>query len=298
MAHRKVSNLALFVDLRREAAIDAARAIAALARKHNVAFQVHPSQRQGLKLDGPGGTESFPQSADLIVSLGGDGTLLQAAHLAGPLGIPIIGVDFGRIGFLAQVAPGSFEKTIEHLLTDGIETEARLALEARVEGSGRSYYAVNDVHIDRTHHGKVVNFGIHIGGEAIATIPADGIIVASPTGSTAYFLSAGGPIMSPHLQAVGITPICPHTLFSRPLIVSADEIIQISLPKESAGTQLFVDGQPEQELSPGARVEVVRAPRPIEFVQLDERHFFRTLERKLHWGTSLKRAWEEETEPD
>lgn len=296
MAHRRVSHLALYVDMRREAAISAAKALAAVASDKGVALQIGPEQARALNLNGAGSAKSFPQSADLLVSLGGDGTLLQAAHLAGPLGIPIVGVDFGRVGFLTEVAPASYEHTIARLLTEGIVTEPRLALEARVLGSSRRYYAVNDVHIDRKHHGKVVHFGIHISGEAIATIPADGIIVASPTGSTAYFLSAGGPIMSPRLQAVGITPICPHTLFSRPLIVSADEIIQISLPRESLGTQLFVDGQPEEELAPAATVEIVRAAHPIEFVRLNDRYFFQTLERKLHWGTSLKRSLEEERE--
>jgi NAD+ kinase len=295
MAHRKVSNLALFVDVRRDAAVNAAQAIAGLAAQQGVTLQVIPEQSKALHLNGSVVSSSFPRSADLLVSLGGDGTLLHAAHLAGPLGIPIVGVDLGRVGFLTQVGSEGFEDTIRALLQNGVETQPRLALEAHVAGSARRYYAVNDVHIDRKHHGKVVHFGIHISGEAIATIPADGIIVASPTGSTAYFLSAGGPIMEPSLQAFGITPICPHTLFSRPLIVSADETIRISLQRESWGTQLFVDGQPEQELAPGDAVEIVRAERPVEFVRLNDRYFFQTLERKLHWGTSLKRSLEQES---
>ncbi|MDQ6780409.1 MAG: NAD(+)/NADH kinase [Candidatus Eremiobacteraeota bacterium] len=294
MAHRSVANLALYVDVRRQAAVDAAHALAAVARAQGVGLQVGPDQAGALVLNGCAVSTTFPKTADLMVSLGGDGTLLQAAHLAGPLGIPIIGVDFGRVGFLTEVAPGSYESTIARLLSEGIQTEPRLALDVRVHGSSRHYYAVNDVHIDRKHHGGVVHFDINISGEPIATIPADGIIVASPTGSTAYFLSAGGPIMSPRLQAVGITPINPHTLFSRPLIVSADETISISLPNDSSGTQLFVDGQPEEELAPGASVQIVRAAHPIEFVLLSERYFFQTLERKLHWGTSLKRSLEPE----
>ncbi|HLW37604.1 MAG TPA: NAD(+)/NADH kinase [Candidatus Eremiobacteraceae bacterium] len=294
MAHRKISSLALYVDTRREAPIAAAKTIAGIAEKNGVGLLLPPQQAKALHLNGGNAAGSFPQSADLLVSLGGDGTLLRAAHLAGPLGIPIVGVDFGRVGFLAAVGPQEYGATITALLQHGIETEPRLALQAQVAGSERSYYAVNDVHIDRKHHGKIIHFDIHIGGEAIATIPADGIIVASPTGSTAYFLSAGGPIMSPTLQAVGITPICPHTLFSRPLIVSADETIEISLPRESSGTQLFVDGHPEEELAAGTSVKIVRAQKPVEFVRLNERYFFQTLERKLHWGTSLKRSLERE----
>jgi len=228
-----------------------------------------------------------------MVSLGGDGTLLQAAHLAGPLGIPIVGVDFGRVGFLTEVPRDGYQAALEDLLASGVASERHLALEARIVGRDARFYAVNDVHIDRRHHGHIVNFGIELSGVPIATIPADGIVVASPTGSTAYFLSAGGPIMSPKLEAFGIAPICPHTLFSRPLVVSADETVAILLPKDCSGTQFFVDGRAQAELEPGARIEIVRSAHPIEFVRLGEQFFFQTLERKLHWGVSIKQAIEE-----
>lgn len=299
MAKHKISNLALYVDVRRKAAVSAAKAVAALAERSGVKLQVGERQAKELGLDGTVASRHFPASADLIMSLGGDGTLLHAAHLAGPLGIPIIGVNFGRVGFLTEVPRAGYEATIAAILRDGVKTQAHLALEARVLRSRhreaeKRFYAVNDVHIDRKHVGHIVNYGLELSGAHIATIPADGIVVSSPTGSTAYFLSAGGPIMSPALEAFGIAPICPHTLFSRPLIVSADETVRIVLPEESLGTQLFVDGHSEIELGPGEIVEVVRARRPIEFVRLDNRFFFQTLERKLHWGMSIKRSLEPE----
>src|SRR5579864_2945693 len=179
MTRRTISNLALYVDVRREMAVGAAKTLAALAKKRGVALQVEPTQAKALSLNGSIAAKRFPRSADLVVSLGGDGTLLQAAHLAGPLGVPIVGVNFGSVGFLTEVIPQGYKKTIEMLLARGFVTEPRLALEARVIGGKRSYYAVNDVHIDRKHHGRIVNFDIYISGENIATIPADGIIVAS-----------------------------------------------------------------------------------------------------------------------
>lgn len=299
MTKKKISSLALYVDVRRKAAVSAAQAVAAIADSSGVVLQVGEGQAKALGLARAVANGTFPASADLVMSLGGDGTLLQAAHLAGPLGIPIIGVDFGRVGFLTEVPRTGYEAAIAGILRDGVKTQEQLALEARVLAPGHSetgkhFYAVNDVHIDRKHVGHIVNYGIELGGTRIATIPADGIVVASPTGSTAYFLSAGGPIMSPTLEAFGIAPICPHTLFSRPLIVSADETIRIVLPEESLGTQLFVDGQAELELPPGAVVEVVRASKPVHFVRLDERYFFQTLERKLHWGMSIKGSIEDE----
>ena len=286
----RVADLALFVDVRRDAAVDAAKIVAGIAQRKGVRLQVPQGQSAALGLDGQHTSADFPANADLVMSLGGDGTLLQAAHLAGPLGIPVIGVDFGRVGFLTEVPRDDYQAALERILRGGITTERHLALEAHVVGENHRYYAVNDVHIDRKHHGHIVNFGIRLGQAHIATIPADGIVVASPTGSTAYFLSAGGPIMAPKLEAFGIAPICPHTLFSRPLIVGADEKISIVLPEESVGTQLFVDGQPRAELPPGATVEIVRSAHPVEFVRLGEHFFFQTLERKLHWGVSIKQA--------
>jgi NAD+ kinase len=290
MANKPISNLALFVDVRRTAAVEAAKAVADIAARNGVALQVDPQQAKVLGLDGVRASDSFPASADLLVSLGGDGTLLQAAHSAGPLGIPLIGVDFGRVGFLTEVPRDGYEAAITAILRGGVQTERHLALNARVLGTQHNFYAVNDVHIDRKHQGHIVNFGINLSGTHIATIPADGIIVCSPTGSTAYFLSAGGPIMSPKLEVFGIAPICPHTLFSRPLVVSADESVSIIVPEDSQGTQLFVDGQPAVELAPGAAVEVVRAAKPVEFVRLGRHFFIHTLEEKLHWGMSIKRS--------
>jgi NAD+ kinase len=289
-----ISNVALYADVRRQATIEAARAVAEIAKRNNVAIQVGPAQAKALQLNGAASSPDFPRSADLLVSLGGDGTLLRAAHVAGPLDIPVVGVDFGRVGFLTEVGRSGYEKALEAIMRGGARTESALALEARVAGSHTGFYAVNDVHIDRRHVGHIVNFGITLSGEHIATIPADAIVIASPTGSTAYFLSAGGPIMAPKLEAIGIAPICPHTLFSRPLIVSADEKINIGLPKDVEGTQLFIDGEPVMQLPPGAVVEIVRASHPVKFVRLDGAYFFQTLERKLHWGLSIKRGLDEE----
>lgn len=296
MTIQKVSNVALFVDVRRKAAVNAAKVVADMAEQRGVALQIVESQAQALGLNGARVSHQFPALADVLVSLGGDGTLLHAAHLAGPLGIPLIGVGFGRVGFLTEVPRDGYEGAFNRLLQGGIKTEPHLALEARIVGTPQVFYAVNDVHVDRKHHGHIVNFGIYLEDERIATIPADGIVVSSPTGSTAYFLSAGGPILSPTLDAIGIAPICPHTLFSRPLVVGANEKIRIVLPEsaESLGTELFVDGHPEVELSPGAMIEVVKAPRPIEFVRLHDRFFFQTLEDKLHWGASIKRSLDDD----
>lgn len=285
----RIANLALYVDIARDDAVAAAKSVADIAKDSGVTLQVGEEQAQALNLNGAG-ARAFPSSADLLVSLGGDGTLLRAAHLAAPKGVPIVGIDFGSVGFLTEVDRSSFERALRGVLRHGIEIEQRTALEARLLGTDKRFFAVNDVYLDRSHHGTILMFGIEISGEMVANIPADGIVIASPTGSTAYFLSAGGPIMAPGLDAFGIAPISPHTLFSRPLVVSASETIRISLPSTSRGAQMYADGKFEIDVPAGSVVEVVRASQPVKFARLDRRHFFKMLERKLHWGTSIKRS--------
>ncbi len=292
MNRRKVAKLALFVDVKRPAAVEAAKTIAGIASQAGVVLQIQEAQRAALGFDGAVSITSFPRGADVLISLGGDGTLLQAAHLAAPLGIPIMGVDFGRMGFLTQANRWDYQTIVCEILRSGLQIESHIALEASLGGASRRYFAVNDIHIDRRHQGHIVGFGVEIEGEHVAQIPADGMIVSTPTGSTAYFLSAGGPILSPRLDAFGIAPICPHTLFSRPLVVSADQSIRITVSGDSSGAQLYADGRLEGELPPNSAVDIVKAAQTVDFVRLDNRFFFQVLERKLHWGTSIKRPAE------
>jgi NAD+ kinase len=289
MSARRVTNLAMVVDARRRTAIEAARTVARIASEAHVSLQINPEQAGTLDIGDVAVLDDFPRGADLLVSLGGDGTLLRAAHYAVPLGIPIIGIDFGKMGFLTAVGRHDYPAVLESLLRTGVNTEPRTVLEATLD-DGRRILAINDVHIDRKQHGHTLTFDISIGGEHVADIPADGIVVSSPTGSTAYFLSAGGPILAPGLDAFGIAPICPHTLFSRPLVVAASETIRISVPRDAGSAHLYADGRLEADLAPGSSIEIAKAPHAAEFVRLDDRHFFRVLERKLHWGTSIKRS--------
>lgn len=287
----KIANLALYVDTERREAMTAAQSAAAIARDAGVKLLLGDQQASILRLNGAG-ARTFPQPADLLVSMGGDGTLLRAAHIAMPHGIPVLGVDFGRVGFLTEVERARFDHVLRDLLEHGVETEDRTALEARVADSNQRYVAINDIYLDRSERGHIVTFRINISGLQVADIPADGVVIASPTGSTAYFLSAGGPIMAPGLDAFGIAPISPHTLFSRPLVVSASETIRISLPPDSRSANLYADGKLETAMQPGSAVEIARASRSVKFARLDKHHFFTMLERKLHWGTSLKRSLE------
>lgn len=225
----------------------------------------------------------------LLVTVGGDGTLLRAARRAVDGDVPVLGINTGRLGFLTEFDAG--DPRIDDLpdaLERGLHLEERLAL--CVEHGDTTYFALNDVVVRKGGASRIVPFGLTLGGEQAAHIPADGICVATPTGSTAYFLSAGGSIISPKVEAFGIVPLLPHTLFSRPIVVPASSHVEISCDSEIVWANLECDGETVAELPPGASVRVSRYPKPVRFARFGQFKFFERLEEKLRWGVSIKRA--------
>ncbi len=227
------------------------------------------------------------EDAALLVTVGGDGTLLRAARLAVNEGVPILGINTGRLGFLTE-----FDEDDEHidelpdLLERGLVIEERIALQA--EYGGKKFFALNDVVVRKGGISRIVPFGLCLNDEQAAHIPADGICVATPTGSTAYFLSAGGSIISPQVEAFGIVPLLPHTLFSRPIIVPANSQILVSCDSELVHANLECDGDVVSDLVPGASVVIERHPRPVRFARVQRLRFFERLEQKMRWGVSIK----------
>ena len=235
----------------------------------------------------PVATDSFVGDAALLVTIGGDGTLLRAARLAVDHGVPIIGINTGRLGFLTEFDDDDERiDELPDLLERGLVIEERLALQA--EYNGRRYFALNDVVVRKGSVSRIVPFGLCLNSEQAAHIPADGICVATPTGSTAYFLSAGGSIISPQLDAFGIVPLLPHTLFSRPIIVPATSRVEISCDSEIVRANLECDGEVVSDVAPGSSVVIDRYPRMVRFARLERLRFFERLEDKLRWGVSIK----------
>ena len=225
--------------------------------------------------------------AALLVTIGGDGTLLRAARLAVEGGVPIIGINTGRLGFLTEFDEDDEAiDELPNLLERGLVIEERLALQAQY--GTRRYFALNDVVVRKGGVSRIVPFGLCLNDEQAAHIPADGICVATPTGSTAYFLSAGGSIISPQVEAFGIVPLLPHTLFSRPLIVPATSRVVISCDSELVHANLECDGDVVSDLDPGASVVIERHPRTVRFARISRLRFFERLEDKLRWGVSIK----------
>ncbi len=227
------------------------------------------------------------RDADAVVAMGGDGTLLQAVRLIQGADLPLLGINLGSLGFLTDTPEDLLDTALGHLLDGSYRLDRRMLLEARCETPGGvpiRVVGLNDVVV----HGpraRVLEVDVRIGGASLGRTLADGVIVATPSGSTAYSLSAGGPVVSPALAALVFTPISPHTLSQRPLVVSADEEIEIVLQRTaSERAELTVDGQPVVDMNVGDRLVVGRAPRDLALVVTRERTFYDTLCTKLGWG--------------
>jgi len=226
--------------------------------------------------------------ADLIIAVGGDGTMLYAASIAWQQSVPLLGVNRGRLGFLTDVTPNEMLQSIQYVLDGKYERETRLLLTASIshaDGQVRSAVALNDVVLQRTETGRLLDFRTCIASRYVNTHSGDGLIVATPTGSTAYSLSCGGPIMEPALDAVVIVPICPHTLSDRPIVIPADQEIKVTLLEHADTTaEVSVDGQTIGEVGVDSELLISRADTRITLLHPPGYDYYETLRSKLHWG--------------
>jgi NAD+ kinase len=278
-----LGTIAIYVDLYRAHARDAAADIARRVREAGYAVALCDDQERELGLASGGASV---EEARLLVTLGGDGTLLRAARIAAPHGIPLFGINTGRLGFLTEMeGDAATVATLPEILMSGFEIDERTAIS--VEAHGRSHFALNDVVVARTAP-HMTPFGLYIDGKEAAHVPADGIVVATPTGSTAYSLSAGGPIVAPTVDAFIVTALLPHTLFSRPLVVPTSSTIVIDCDLETSGVALEADGQVVDTLQPGDRVTVTKYPKSVYFARRQPLDFFALLEGKLRWNAPVK----------
>lgn len=226
--------------------------------------------------------------ADLVIAVGGDGTLLHAARLGARQGVPLLGVNRGRLGFLTDVMPQDMLSSVDAALAGRLEADRRPLLSARLQ-RGRELiaeaFALNDVVMQKYDTGRTLDFETRINGTYVNTHDGDGIIVASPTGSTAYALSCNGPIIEPHLPALVIVPICAHTLSDRPIVVASTSVVEIVL-LERPDTQANVtcDGALLGELTAADRLEVTTAPETATLLHPPGHDYYKLLRSKLHWG--------------
>jgi NAD+ kinase len=224
--------------------------------------------------------------AGLAVVLGGDGSMLSAARHLAPFRVPLVGVNQGRLGFMTDIAQQSMLEAMAELIEGRYSVEDRTMLSAEVLRGSESLFssiALNDVVVSKGTVGRLIEFLIHIDGEFVYDLRSDGLIVATPTGSTAYSLSSNGPILHPSLTGLVLVPISPHTLSNRPISVSDSSSIVLTL-RHGVDSQLHFDGQPQFELEEGDRVAVRRAQHTIRFVHPPGYSYFAMLREKLHWS--------------
>lgn len=229
------------------------------------------------------------QEADLIIVMGGDGTFLNIARTMVGSGTPLVGVNLGRLGFLTDVSLDTMFSTLDEMLEGEFVAEDRIVLEASVDRADDiliNAYAFNDVVVNKGSLGRLIEFEIYIDDQFVYSQRADGLVVSSPTGSTAYALSAGGPILHPSLEAVVLVPICPHTLSARPIALNSRSEIEINVI-HADDARVHFDGQLHADLKVGDRVVIRRARNTVRLLHPVGHSYYDTLRQKLHWGEKL-----------
>jgi NAD+ kinase len=265
------------------------RAVAGHLARHGCEVLVERASAAAVRGRGrPVSRDALARRADLVVVVGGDGTLLNAGRTLAAAGVPILGVNAGRLGFMVDVAPADVRSTIDEVLGGRYVREQRLVLSAAVRSGRRvrgPFLAINDVVMRNQAAVRMLEFETWLGDEFISLHRADGLIVATPTGSTAYALSGGGPVMHPGLEALAVVPICPHTLSDRPVVIGAGRPVRVVLGG-ARGTRAMCtcDGQANVTVNAGDIVEIVRSNHVLELVHPNNYKYFNILRNKLHWG--------------
>jgi NAD+ kinase len=228
-------------------------------------------------------------NANYVISLGGDGTFLRAASRVGDRQIPIIGVNMGRLGFLADVLPSEIESTLDNVL-DGnymIEDHTVISMETDGEPIEGSPFALNDIAVLKRDSASMISIRAHVNGDFLVNYQADGLIIATPTGSTAYNLSNGGPIIVPQSGSLCITPVAPHSLNIRPIVINDTSVIELEVESRSHNFLVAVDGRSEK-LAEGTKLTIHKAPYCIKIVKQKNQRYFSTLHEKLMWGADTR----------
>lgn len=255
-----------------------------------VAFVVHDGKPSATDLRSSletalreGGISVDDGSPDLVLSLGGDGTMLRAARIAHRHDVPLLGVNLGRLGYLTEVEAAGAEEAVRRISTGDYSIDERMMLRSTVspDGEGEEYVGLNEVLVERTAFHRLVRLNVHVGGEELTAFNADGVIIATPSGSTAYALSAGGPIVSPRAECIVLAPVAAHMIFSRPFVLAADETVEIKLDASGQKASLVLDGALAREIDDRHTVTVGRHPRPLRLVRLSGPGFIERLRAKL-----------------
>ena len=286
-----MKSVAIVLNPEKTDAIDLARSLVTWLQERNVLVMVEHDAARAIDMPSLSRDEKELATADFAVVMGGDGTLLRANRVFGPAGVPMLPIRFGKFGFLAEAEPSEAYDAISKILDGDYQINERMMLEAVVTRSNKrvsTATALNDMVIAKGPLARMLRLELHVSGKYVANYAADGLIIASPTGSTAYSLSAGGPLVTPDLRLIIITPICPHTLSERSLIVSDKQSVDVVVESDSGDVvMLTVDGQLGISLEPGDRVSVRESKCKAKLLSVDGTSFFEKLQTLLKWGDRL-----------
>jgi NAD+ kinase len=265
--------------------------------KEGVPYVLHEAMAKGLrgKLDGrllkkaPIVSErKLPVSCDMLISVGGDGTILRMARLVGGHSIPLLGINLGKLGFLAEVSVEELDECLTEILRGEYKVEDRMMLQVRIPKAKTIMYAMNDIVLNQTDSSRMFNVQTFVSGEFLSKFTCDGTIVSTPTGSTAYALSNGGPIVTPTNRSILISPICPHSLSARTVVVPEESVIKLKVQTAHGKMRITADGQCQFAVKLPLEVVIERSPLVTKLVKRLDTSYYDVLRRKLHWGRDAR----------
>jgi NAD+ kinase len=256
----------LVVHGRREQALVAGREVVARCRERGISTRSVQDVDVGADERTP--RDVLAEEVAMVISVGGDGTLLRAAHIAAGAGVPVLGVNVGRLGFLAEIEPDEVAEVLDAFAAGRLGSEERMTITAEAEGADwrEPQWALNEVMVEKRARHRVITLGVRVGEDHVTTFSGDGVIVATPTGSTAYSFSARGPIVSPENECLVVTPVAPHMVFDRSLVLAPTDTVTLEVQGEEPGL-LSADGRPALELPVGCRVVIRRSDRPARLLR-------------------------------
>jgi NAD+ kinase len=278
-----VKRVGLILHAARSEAAEAAAAIARRASARGVEVCALEVDLPRIDAGTIVGVAVLPDDLDLVFVLGGDGTLLRAAELVSSSATPILGVNLGHLGFLSEIERAELDGALDRVLDDGFTIEERLALEGEIVDAGAQgrLWAMNDVIVAKVEIGRSIKLEVSIAGEPFVRWATDGVIVATATGSTAYSFSAGGPVVSPGIDCIVVTPVSPHGLFARSVVVPADEMVSVRVLPDGDAASLSADGGPARPLSSGTEVRLRAAATRVRLAKVEPAPFWRLVREKF-----------------
>lgn len=289
MASLNLKTIGVFVGPQKHEALDVVRDLREWCQKNGIELRT-----VGLAANQTGSAsfmergEELPEDIDLVVVLGGDGTMLGAARLVGSRQVPVLGVNFGWLGYLTEFTLNELFQALDAVRHGDFSVDRRILLDVNLNRDGKiiaSNRALNEAVVNKGTTVRMIELECYIDGLFVNGFRADGMIVATPTGSTAYSLSAGGPIVYPSMDAIILTPICPHMLSNRPVVVSGESVVEILFKSVTDGLTLTLDGQLGAALMPDDRILIMRSKTTFDLIRPTNRNYFEVLRTKLKWGS-------------